>query len=451
MYCNIQQEIDVDDSFQMDDILGGDIEYESRSSDGSGSDFEDDVEWQQDGYTNVAELFPVPEEELDEAPAPAVDKAAMVREARSKAPKAKASKTREKKLRAAAGTTDDTFVLSDSCSDDNKEIINPSDDDGVVLESEITTKKHKSRAKPLKERVYYDEMKENAHEQFQLELCFHNVTQLRKALDDYHIAYRRNFTYLKNNQDRVVVCCSSEGTCSFMIYSSEIEGESTHCIRQILLPHTCGTTTDTSRIKSTWIAKKYEDMIRSDPTMNITTLIDVVMREHGVEISKHMAYRAKNKALEAIEGHEDMQYLRIRDYLQAVMDKNNGSRCHTVRRLPDAAPPPASQHHAAPPTAPRHHAAPSSAPRRNAPSNSSHESTATGRMPNANGSRLGVQRYEVQGFIPTSQQVCNPSRRKRTPSKNDCHVVSAIVMCAMAVFWYLDASITLKLHKYFGP
>ncbi|KAI5020621.1 hypothetical protein ZWY2020_045509 [Hordeum vulgare] len=130
--CNVEwpQEIDVDDSFQMDDILGGDIEYESRSSDGSGSDFEDDVEWQQDGYTNVAELFPVPEEELDEAPAPAVDKAAMVREARSKAPKAKASKTREKKLRAAAGTTDDTFVLSDSCSDDNKEIINPSDDDG---------------------------------------------------------------------------------------------------------------------------------------------------------------------------------------------------------------------------------------------------------------------------------------------------------------------------------
>lgn len=65
-----------------------------------------------------------------------------------------------------------------------------------------------------------------------------------------------------------------------------------------------------------------------------------------------------------------------------------------MRRLPDAAPPPASQHHAAPPTAPRHHAAPPSAPRRNAPSNSSHESTVTGRMPNANGSRLGVQRYE---------------------------------------------------------
>jgi hypothetical protein len=104
-------------------------------------------------------LFPVPEEdELDEEPA--VDKATLVREARSKAAKAKARKTCELKLRAAAGTVDDAFVLSDSCSDDNKDITNSGDDDGAVLESEIATRKHKSRAKPLKKRVYYDAMKE---------------------------------------------------------------------------------------------------------------------------------------------------------------------------------------------------------------------------------------------------------------------------------------------------
>ncbi|KAM0823292.1 hypothetical protein ACQ4PT_070965 [Festuca glaucescens] len=158
MDCNIQQEV-VDDSFQMDDILGEDIVYESHSTDESGSDFEEDVDWQKEGYTDVAELFPVPEEdELDEEPV--VDKAALVREARSKAAKAKARKTREMKLRAAAGTVDDAFVLSDSCSDDNKEITNSGDDDGAVLESEIATRKHKSRAKPLKKRVYYDVMKE---------------------------------------------------------------------------------------------------------------------------------------------------------------------------------------------------------------------------------------------------------------------------------------------------
>uniref|UniRef100_A0ACD5VMN3 Uncharacterized protein n=1 Tax=Avena sativa TaxID=4498 RepID=A0ACD5VMN3_AVESA len=278
MDCNFQQEEReenyVDEFIRMENILGDDIEYESHSSDESEFEFQDGNDWQKDGYTDVPELFPLAdEEELTEASV--VDKAAIEREARSKAAKAKASKTRELKLRAAAGTVDDAFVLSDSCSDDNKELVHLNDDDGAVVESQIAIRKHKSRALPLKNRVYYDEMKENAHEQFRLELCFLNVTQLRTALDDYHIAYRRNFTYLKNNQERVIVCCSSEGTCAFMIYSSKIEGESTHCIRQINMPHTCGTTTDTSRIKTTWIAIRPTNKPEKNP------------RFHGLFFSLH--------------------------------------------------------------------------------------------------------------------------------------------------------------------
>ena len=121
----------------------------------------------------------------------------MIREARSKNAKAKAIKIRQVKQRAAAGTIEDAFVLSDSCSDDNREIIDLDDDDGAVLESEIAVRKRKSRAMPVKKRTYYDESKSSAHAHFALHLCFHDVTQLRKALDNYHIAHIRNFTYLK--------------------------------------------------------------------------------------------------------------------------------------------------------------------------------------------------------------------------------------------------------------
>jgi hypothetical protein len=86
-----------------------------------------------------------------------------------------------------------------------------------------------------------------------------------------------------------------------------------------MLPHTCGTKTDTSRINSSWLAKKYEDFIKSDPSMCVTALMDAVLRDHGVEISKHMAYRAKNRALEAVVGDKDAQFTRIRDYMQTVM------------------------------------------------------------------------------------------------------------------------------------
>lgn len=201
------------------------------------------------------------------------------------------------------------------------------DDDSYVVESDIATRQRKSRAKKPMIRVWYDVSKENAHEQMELFLCFKDVHQFRKALANYHIVNRRDFTYLRNTPERVIAYCKSDDTCPFFICSSQVKGETTHCIRLILLPHTCVTTQDSSRINSTWLSEIYEDAIRSDPNMKITALIDMVMRDYGIEISKDMAYRAKNKALNVVVGNEDKQYLRLRDYLHTVIEKNPGSRC----------------------------------------------------------------------------------------------------------------------------
>ena len=40
-----------------------------------------------------------------------------------------------------------------------------------------------------------------------------------------------------------------------------------------------------------------------------------------------MAYRARKTAKEVVQGDQRAQYTRIRDYLQAVLDTNPGSRC----------------------------------------------------------------------------------------------------------------------------
>ena len=103
-------------------------------------------------------------------------------------------------------------------------------------------------------------------------------------------------------------------------------GETTHVIRQLVLPHTCGKTNESSRINSVWLSKNYEEQIRTEKDMKILALIAMVKRDYGVSISKHMAYRAKNKALLSIDGHHEKQYLRLRDYLQTVLNTNPGSR-----------------------------------------------------------------------------------------------------------------------------
>jgi hypothetical protein len=110
------------------------------------------------------------------------------------------------------------------------------------------------------------------------------------------------------------------------------------CIRKMVLPHTCGISYDSSRVSSTWLSKRYESTFRGDPGWKISALIYTTIRDHGVEITPMMAYRAKNKAANIVLGNHKEQYVRIRDYLQTVIETNPGSRCivTTVQQPPPA-------------------------------------------------------------------------------------------------------------------
>ncbi|KAE8785110.1 Ubiquitin carboxyl-terminal hydrolase 12 [Hordeum vulgare] len=105
-----------------------------------------------------------------------------------------------------------------------------------------------------------------------------------------------------------------------------IKGEKTFAIKKMRLEHTCPTNTNKSRISAKWLAKTYESLLRSDPTTSIHTLIDNCREKFGVDVARHMAYRAKNLVVEAVLGEHKKQYPRLRDYAQTIMDTNPGSR-----------------------------------------------------------------------------------------------------------------------------
>ena len=77
-------------------------------------------------------------------------------------------------------------------------------------------------------------------------------------------------------------------------------------------------------------------MFRSDPTTSIQILIDACQEKYGVEVPKHMAYRAKNLVVEAVLGEHKKQHLRLRDYAQTIMQTNPGSRVVVTTVVPKA-------------------------------------------------------------------------------------------------------------------
>jgi hypothetical protein len=104
-----------------------------------------------------------------------------------------------------------------------------SDDDGYVIPFNLASGS-KRRLKKIRERVWYDETRENPHEQMGLRLCFIHVVQFRTSLRTFHITQVRNFHYHRNNNKRIIVMCSEEG-CPFYTKASMVAKEKTFCIR----------------------------------------------------------------------------------------------------------------------------------------------------------------------------------------------------------------------------
>ncbi|KAE8806570.1 hypothetical protein D1007_17386 [Hordeum vulgare] len=208
-------------------------------------------------------------------------------------------------------------------------------DDGHESPAFVLHTSKKSRAKKTKPRIWYNEKLEQPHHQLCMSMCFKNRQQFREALLSLHITHARNFRYHRNSHKRIIACCKQE-KCKFCIVAALIKGENTFAIKKMRLQHTRHTSTEFSWVSPKWLAKTYESLFRSDPSTSITTLIDRCQENYGVDVPRHMAYRAKNLDVEVVLGEHMRQYPRLRDYAQTIMDTIPGSRVVVATITPKA-------------------------------------------------------------------------------------------------------------------
>uniref|UniRef100_A0ACD5X716 Uncharacterized protein n=1 Tax=Avena sativa TaxID=4498 RepID=A0ACD5X716_AVESA len=200
------------------------------------------------------------------------------------------------------------------------------DDDHHEPVSFVLPKGVKSRAKKRAPRMWYHEHRASPESQLCLNMCFVDMAQFRRAVQQLHIAQLRNYFLHRNNPDRVIVKCDEDG-CQFYMVGSQIGQEKTVCLRKFMDNHTCAPAGEGCKISAKWVAKICEEAIRIDTTTKVDTIIENAKLKYGVAVPKTMAYRAKNEAVRIVLGDHVEQYKRLRDYLQTVLDTNSGSRC----------------------------------------------------------------------------------------------------------------------------
>ena len=186
----------------------------------------------------------------------------------------------------------------------------------------------KRRLKKKKERKWYDPKVPDAHEQLCKDLCFTNVYEFRKALRNFHVRTLRNFQYHRNEPSRVIVWCPErKNGCEFFMTASKVAHEDTFTIKKCHMDHSCGACGESTKVTVEWVAEAMEDTVRSNVKADVETVLKHTKKKFGVHVPRSLAYRARLMSVDVVQGDHRKQYLRLRDYLQCVLDTNPGSRC----------------------------------------------------------------------------------------------------------------------------
>ncbi|KAH6770582.1 hypothetical protein C2S52_015385 [Perilla frutescens var. hirtella] len=88
--------------------------------------------------------------------------------------------------------------------------------------------------------------------------------------------------------------------------------------------HTCARQYRVDNTRTSWLSQRFEKSLRCDPKTSVKGFRNTPIKELGVYISPHQAFKAREKALKSIEGATE-QYSMLWDYAEILREKNPGS------------------------------------------------------------------------------------------------------------------------------
>ncbi|BFG30061.1 hypothetical protein CerSpe_163350 [Prunus speciosa] len=151
-------------------------------------------------------------------------------------------------------------------------------------------------------------------------MLFASKKELREAISHYAINEGYKVKVTKNDRKRMQAMCMK---CKWNLWDSFMADETLQ-IKSMIETHTCSRSYSNPQATASFLAKKYLDRLRDEPKMRLRLFQALIKREIGYEVSQTCG-RARQKAIEIIEGTYASQYSKLWEYCAEVRETNVGS------------------------------------------------------------------------------------------------------------------------------
>ncbi|RYQ99671.1 hypothetical protein Ahy_B07g087644 [Arachis hypogaea] len=153
--------------------------------------------------------------------------------------------------------------------------------------------------------------------------------EFKDTVTAYAVQRARAITFRKCDLQRVRAVCTGE--CPFWLYAAKMKEEDTWQLRSMNLTHTCTQTYRVEILHSRWLGKAFKKKVESNPKVKIRELVSKAQKKWNLTVTKSMATRTKQIALDEIQGTFQEQYKRIYDYAHELMRANPGTSVRLQR------------------------------------------------------------------------------------------------------------------------
>ncbi|TXG64419.1 hypothetical protein EZV62_011413 [Acer yangbiense] len=134
---------------------------------------------------------------------------------------------------------------------------------------------------------------------FHIGQIFNSKEHMREVIKECVIQEGIELKRVKNDRVRQTYECT-EDRCGWRAHGSCMIDGVTFMIKTLCDQHDCHRTYNNNEAKVKWIASKFEKLVKSNPSIDVKVIGDLLRENYKVSVDMHKLYRAKHRALQEL-------------------------------------------------------------------------------------------------------------------------------------------------------